>query len=276
MVSTLFKLLQLSFLLTLLSCTEDPYKRSIDEWHHSRIDNLKRADGWLSLVGRDWLKQGVNTFPGFGTITVDSGRFSVDFEEGLVVSILSPGGELEGIKADQTKVRIGTKTFMIIRRGTDLALRSWDSESPTLTSFDGIDRFPTDEKWKITARWEPLDSPQKIIIPTQLETYNPEAEIRGRAVFTIDGKTFTVLPTVEDSGRAYFLVFGDETNGPETYGGGRFLYMDPPENGEMILDFNKAYNPPCAFTAYATCPVPMPENKLPIRVEAGEKKVRGH
>ncbi|NUQ80026.1 MAG: DUF1684 domain-containing protein [Bacteroidetes bacterium] len=276
MTATFHRLFLIPVAFTLYSCTGDPYHQSIEDWHQSRIENLKRPDGWLSLVGRDWLKQGVNTFPGFGTITVDSSTFSVDFEEGLVVSLLSPGGELEGIKADQTKIRIGTKTHMIIRRGNDLALRTWDSESPVLKSFEGIDRYPTNETWKITARWEPLAAPEKIVIPTQLETYNPEAEIRGRAVFTFEGKTYSVLPTVEDSGRAYFLVFGDETNGPETYGGGRFLYMDPPENGQMVLDFNKSYNPPCAFTAYATCPVPMPENKLPFRVEAGEKKPTGH
>jgi uncharacterized protein (DUF1684 family) len=175
---------------------------------------------------------------------------------------------------DPTRVSFGSVNFIVIERGGRKALRVWDSEAETRTRFGGIESFPVDPSWRVVADWIPFDPPQTLETANvigQMERY----PVPGKAVFERDGRTHELLPVIEVPGDTQlFLIFADGTSGRETYGAARFLYADPPCGGKIVLDFNKAYNPPCAFTAFATCPLAPPENRLDLRVTAGEKKYR--
>jgi hypothetical protein len=169
-----------------------------------------------------------------------------------------------------TVLEMGFLHFYVIERAGKLYVRVKDLQSERLKQFDGIDRYPVDAAWRINARFEPYDPPRSVRVPNVLGGEFVE-ECPGRVEFEVGGKTCSLEPLSASGGRL-FLVFGDATSGLETYGGGRFLYADPPtEDGEVILDFNKAYNPPCAFSPYATCPLPPEANRLSVRIEAGEK-----
>ena len=169
----------------------------------------------------------------------------------------------------------GSLSFFAIRRGDRLGVRVKDSEAATLKAFHGLDYFPLEPKWKLVARFEAAAEPKEIPIPNALGFDEPILS-PGHVVFTLDGVEHRLLALDDTGDGRLFLVFGDKTNGRETYGGGRFLYTDPPQGGRVELDFNRAYNPPCVFTPYATCPLPPRENRLPMRIEAGEKSFAGH
>ena len=248
------------------------YRSEIEQWHAKRVARLQRAEGWLSLVALDWLKEGSNEFPSIGTITLRKGMVHVKIGGTLTATLEGRKFVSGNLRPDTDDVAIGTRTFTIIMRNDRFAVRMWDSESPVRKSFSGIERFPLQEKWKVEARWEPFDPPKKVVIATVIPGLVEEDLVPGAAVFSIDGHEERLEPTLEDSETDYFFVFGDETNGKETYGGGRFLYAAPPKDGKIILDFNKAYNPPCAFTEFATCPLPAPGNRMNLPVEAGERK----
>jgi uncharacterized protein (DUF1684 family) len=162
-----------------------------------------------------------------------------------------------------------TLRWFVIKRGEKYGIRLRDLTSDTISYFRGIERFPVQDKWKIKAKFVESNPPMKIMIPSIIGTVN-ESYSPGALVFEIDDKEFKLSPT--KSGSRFFIVFADLTSGEETYGAGRFLYTNGPDsNNIVLLDFNKAYNPPCAFTKYATCPLPPDENKLKIRISAGEK-----
>ncbi|HTX17451.1 MAG TPA: DUF1684 domain-containing protein [Bacteroidota bacterium] len=254
----------------------EAYKSEIEEWHAKRIQRLERPQGWLSLVALDWLKEGKNEFPSIGAVTLKKGRVFVVIDKGLVAS-LEGKSFLSGIvRTDTDEIVIGSRVFTIIRRNDRFAVRMWDSESPTRRNFAGIERYPVDRRWRIEARWEAYDPPKKVGIATVIPGMVEDDLVPGAAVFTVDGAEMKLEPTLEEGETDYFFVFGDETNGKETYDAGRFLYAHPPKDGRIILDFNEAYNPPCAFTDFATCPLPTPGNRLKIAVEAGEKKYLPH
>ncbi|MCS6803484.1 MAG: DUF1684 domain-containing protein, partial [Chloroflexota bacterium] len=169
----------------------------------------------------------------------------------------------------------GGLRLAVIRRGERHALRVWDPEAPTRRHFAGLEHYPPSLRWwLVRARFEPHDPVRELEVPDVTgglqRLRNP-----GRLRFEIDGRGFTLEAFQEAPGERLFLVFADRTNGRETYGGGRFLYADPPDaEGTVRLDFNRAFNPPCAFTAFATCPLPPPENRLDLAIEAGEKRYR--
>jgi uncharacterized protein (DUF1684 family) len=176
---------------------------------------------------------------------------------------------------DPTVLRVSSIGFYVIRRGDRLAVRIKDAESPAREAFTGIDYFPIDPAWRSQARFEPYEPPRTSRVPTVVgvdETY----EVPGVLAFEHRGEVHRLDVFLEQGETDLFLVFGDLTNRAETYGGGRYLYTPPPgTDGTVVLDFNKAYNPPCVFTPFATCALPLPQNRLPIRVEAGEKLYRG-
>jgi uncharacterized protein (DUF1684 family) len=159
--------------------------------------------------------------------------------------------------------------FLHILRAGRHYLRLKDHEAQALKDFkDSIPHYPVNVAWCIEAKWEPYDPPRKAMIPNILG-FDTESPVAGAAVFEWNGRTVRLEP--DDTAGSYFFVFADSTNGGATYGGGRFMYMDPPDStGKIMLDFNKAYNPPCVFSPFATCPLPRPENKLSFAVEAGE------
>ena len=247
-------------------------------WHARRLAVLKKPYGWLALTGLHWLKPGTNRIPGL------PGAF--ELKDGVVTLVAtleddySVGGKLVGrrvLSSDATdtpdRLLNGSRAVMVISRGGKVALRVWDAESPVRKGFKGIDTFPPDPRWRVTARWEAYPRPKAVEVPSVIGT--PTRELApGRAWFQVDGQEYALEPTQD--GDALFFVFKDRTAPKETYGGGRFLAAPPPRNGSVVLDFNRAYNPPCAFTSYATCPLPRPENVLPVRIEAGEKTWGDH
>ncbi|MGA9333222.1 MAG: DUF1684 domain-containing protein [Rudaea sp.] len=269
------------------------YQKQIETWRHQRVEHLKAPHGWLSLVGLDWLKTGVNRIGSardnnivlasgpahLGTITLDKGVASIALDVGVDATIdgkpLRSAQLLDDSHDRPTTVAFGTIDFYLVHRGDKFGLRIKDSNAPTRTHFLGIDYFPIDPSWRIVARWEPYNPPHEVEESNILGQVD-KVIVPGAAVFERAGKTYRVEPVIETPGdKNLFLVFADKTSGKDTYGAARFVYTEPPKDGKVVLDFNKAYNPPCAFTPYATCPLPTAQNRLKLRVTAGEKKYRG-
>ena len=255
------------------------HRNDIMKWQTERSQRLQREDGWLSLVGLHWLAEGENKpIPGVTLV-----------RQGDVVT-LQPGPEMQidgkpvtapvALANDTAEkgpaiVQMGTKRFNVIKRGERYGLRVKDSQAETRTHFQGLDYFDVDPKWRVEARLEPYNPPKNIPI-TDVTGMTSDNHAPGALVFTVDGKEYRIDPIVEEGSTDYFIIFKDATSRDATYPAGRYLYASPAgKDGKVIVDFNKAYNPPCAFTPFATCPLPPPQNRLPVRVEAGEKKYRG-
>jgi uncharacterized protein (DUF1684 family) len=170
---------------------------------------------------------------------------------------------------------VGRFRFQLIARGSRVGVRIKDPDARARKEFKGIPAFPPSAHWRIVARWEPANPPTEIAVPNVLGEVD-RSPSPGTAVLTVDGKEYRLTPVLEEGSPDLFFVFGDETNRTETYGAGRFLYAAPAKDGTVVLDFNRAYNPPCAFSAFATCPLPPKQNRLALRVEAGEKRLPGH
>jgi len=272
----------------------DDYLASVEQWRARRIARLTAPDGWLSLVGLHWLEPGPNTLGSaadnaivlakapahLGTVEWRAdGTLSLQLASGSGASIDGEAKSQATLRDDRdpnpTRVSFGSLNFVVLDRGGRKALRVRDADAETRTRFSGIESFPVDPAWRIVADWIPFDPPQTLETANvigQMERY----PVPGRAVFERDGHRHELLPVIEVPGdEQLFLIFADGTSGRETYGAARFLYADPPRDGKIVLDFNQAYNPPCVFTAFATCPLAPPENRLDLRVTAGEKKYRG-
>ena len=278
------------------SVKPDPaaYRKEIEAWRKERFDGLKNDEGWLTLVGLYWLKPGENRFgsdagnavvlpPGkapavAGVLTREGDKVTVKVEPGVALTAdgkeVAPGTSVAVNAGDKpAMLRLGSLTFFVIQRGDRVGVRVKDKESALRASFHGLDNYPIRPEWRIVARFEPAKD-KKIPIANiigQVED-NPSP---GAVVFDWKGKTYRIDALEGSPEGSLFLVFGDLTNGKETYGAGRFLDTDPPKDGKVVVDFNTAYNPPCAFTSFATCPLPPPQNKLSVRIEAGEKKFAG-
>ena len=179
--------------------------------------------------------------------------------------------ELRSDKAGSPDVLVlGRLRMFVIERDGRLAIRLRDLESPMRRGFTGLRWFPVRESFRVTALWVPYDPPKLLRVPNILG-YAERLPSPGRAVFALDGRELALEPVLEDPQEAQlFFIFKDGTSGKETYPAGRFLYAEMPKDGSVVLDFNKAYNPPCAFTAFATCPLPPEQNRLKVRIEAGE------
>jgi uncharacterized protein (DUF1684 family) len=256
-----------------LAAPSEDFAAEWKSWHARRVTMLKKPYGWLALTGLHWLKPGLNRVPGL------PGAFELKDETVSLVASLEDGWSVGGklvarraLTSDASdapdRLVNGSKAAMVLSRGGKVALRVWDSESPVRKAFKDIETFPAAPRWRVTARWEQFPQPRAVEVPSAIGT--PTRELApGRAWFTLDGKEYSLEPTQD--GDALFFVFKDQTAGKESYGGGRFLDALAPRHGTVVLDFNRAYNPPCAFTAFATCPLPLPENVLPVRIEAGEK-----
>lgn len=263
-------------------------------WHEKRVSNLSSEDGWLTLVGLDWLEEGeqsagsapdsklafpANTPAKLGTFTRKGLAVSLQPAPGVALTLNGKpftGGALHSdAEGNPDVLRLGSVSFFVIRRGDKLGVRIKDSESPTRKAFHGINTYPPSAAWRIEARFEPAEKPRKLSVPNVLGLVE-EMESPGTLVFTAGGKEHRLTPVVEEGSKQLFIIFADETNRDETYGAGRFLYADLPKDGKVVLDFNRAYNPPCAFTRFATCPLPPRGNRLPLRVEAGEKRYGDH
>jgi hypothetical protein len=188
--------------------------------------------------------------------------------------VLQPGGErlVPDTAGEPTVIEIGSLHMYVIRRGDRMGLRVRDHASPAIAAFRGMDHFPFDPGWRVAARLLPAEPDARLEIIDVTGDIGAEAT-PGAVEFERDGRTWRIdaLPGDSDASRLW-LVFGDATNGDSTYGGGRFVYSEPvADDGSVVIDFNLAYNPPCVFSPYATCPLPPPQNRLPLRIEAGER-----
>ncbi|MGC1550572.1 MAG: DUF1684 domain-containing protein [Rhodanobacter sp.] len=273
------------------------YPQQIEQSRADRVKRLTAPDGWLSLIGLEWLQAGDNRVGSaadndivlkagpahLGTVTLskdggmhitlskDSGA-TIDgkaVNEATLVDDMHVKGD-----ASPTLVSFGPANFYVIDRDGRKALRVKDSDAAARKAFVGIDYFPIDPSWRIVADWVPFDPPHDLQMGSVIGTIDT-VKVPGKAVFKHDGHTYELLPYQEEPGGELFFVMADRTSGKETYGAARFLYAALPQNGKVVLDFNKAYNPPCAFTPFATCPLAPPENRLDLSVTAGEKKYRG-
>lgn len=288
---------------TITSCGHSPqsdeppeasaaYLAEVELWRAERDAALRKPDGWLTLAGLYWLQPGENSagsatqnrlvFPDgapekLGTFTLDGAKVRFDAEP--AVAITHDGKPvktvtLDPLAAKPTILESGSLSFHAIERAGQIGIRLRDRNSAALAAFSGMENFPADPAWRITARFEAHDEPRRIPVPNIVGTAFDEP-VYGELSFDAAGSRYTLDPLYKPED-GFFVVFADETNGRETYGGGRFLATGPPApDGTVILDFNKAYNPPCVFTPYATCPLPPERNKLPFRIEAGEKMYRG-
>lgn len=275
--------------------TIDAYRASIDNWHHTRTENLKKETGWLNLAGLFWLQEGRNSFGSGstqsiifpkGSIAAHAGYFE---RKGNTVSVVAQPGVNITIqdttvtdriifKPDSLKTPVlahGSLRWTVIKREDRIGIRLRDLNSIALKRFKGIDRYPVDAAWKTTAKLETIGQPGLISITNVLGQTNLQ-NAAGKLVFTLQGKTYT-LDVLDEGEAELFIVFADATNTTDTYPSGRFVYIPKPDaQGNTVIDFNKAYNPPCAFTPFATCPLPPPQNRLPLAITAGEKKYGSH
>jgi uncharacterized protein (DUF1684 family) len=270
---------------------QDAYRTSVDAWHAERVARLAAEDGWLSLIGRDWLQPGANTLgsaPGATVLLPDwaaPARAGLFILEGTTVRFQPfPGSGLllNGQPASEALLKVdaegnpdvlqaGRVKLYVIRRGDRFGIRIKDPETSARKAFQGVPRYPVDPAWRVEADFLPYATPQIRAIPTVLGTTEPMTA-PGLLKFQVGGREVTLEPMVEDSEHPeLFLIFKDATSAHGTYAAGRFLYADMPKNGKVILDFNRAINPPCAFTIYATCPLPPKQNQLALAIPAGEK-----
>ncbi len=271
------------------------YERQVNDARAERLQRLMRPDGWLSLVGLHWLTPGA-TYVGtardngtrlslgpeqLGMISLSrDGQLSLDIHAGAEVTI--DGEPATGrvlLRADSqggpTVVGFnrGDASFIVIERGGRFGLRVRSAMARTRTSFQGLDYFDIDPGFRFEARFEAHPPGKTLEIVNMLGMVEAMAN-PGRVVFEKEGKSYALEAVDEGDGRL-FLIFADRTSGHESYPASRFLYAEAPgPDGRTVLDFNLAYNPPCAFTPYSTCPMPPPENRLDLRVAAGEKKPR--
>lgn len=253
------------------------YQAEIAQWHVDREAKLKAEDGWLSLAGLIWLHEGANPFGKGSGVEIqlpDGPARAGDFNliKGKVTVTMD--GKTREVPPDSDDiVKVGRLRLLVIKRGDKYGIRVKDPESQARREFKGIETYPADEAYRLIAKW--VAEPRKIPILNVIGQ-TEESECPGYAVFQLHGRQFSLHPILEEPGaKELFYIFRDETSGKETYPAGRFFYSGMPKEGHVIIDFNKAYNPPCAFTPYATCPLPPPENRLAVRIEAGEKRY-GH
>lgn len=284
----------------------DGHIEATEEWRARRLSSLQSEGGYLALVGLHWLEPGSNRIgsdpgsdivvdglpPRAGVIVVD--RMPSEGDHGAARFIPVAGTDLTSktdaldgpidligdaeaseLEREPTTLVSGTTSFFMIERDGRLGVRALDTEAATRVNFEGIEHYPVSPEWRIEGRFVPFDEVRMV----RLEDYaggQQTMESPGKIHFEHDGWKLTL--DVYDSGDNYFIIFRDETSGEETYGAGRYLYTETiaAEDGSIVIDFNRAYNPPCAFTPFATCPLPPRQNWLPIRVEAGEKDYHLH
>lgn len=271
--------------------TPQEHAARVIDWWSARDARLRDPDGWLTLVGLHWLAPGDNRFgadadndvvlhgdnvPGTaGTLHVANGSVRLVAASAALGSSGDPLSE--AVLADDqsgkpTAIDLGSLRMYVIRRGERLGLRVRDHASSALADFEGMDHFPIDPAWRLQGRLHAAEPGTTMEIVDVTGAISRELT-PGHVAFERDGATWRIeaLPGDQDEGTLW-LIFGDATNGVETYGGGRFVYTEKlADDGGVVVDFNLAYNPPCVFSPYATCPLPPAQNRLALRIEAGER-----
>ncbi len=277
----------------------NPYYAEIEQWHAARIAALKTPNGWLNLEGLFWLQPGVNRFgsdtkndivfanPAFpshlGDFVFEGGKVHWKNAVGEKIAVKNSAGEMiqdissinllserEGEYTSQWKDFV----WVVIQREDKVGVRFRNLKAKTLLEFKGIERFPVDPTWRIKAKVIPQN--QNPLMIMNVLGQNTAQKHGGQLVFEIKGESYR-LDAIDEGGIRLFVTFADATSGKTTYGSGRFIELEKPDaNGDTYIDFNKAYNPPCAFTEFATCPLPPAQNRLNIAIPVGEKKYGHH
>jgi uncharacterized protein (DUF1684 family) len=251
------------------------HERAVRDWWAARDERLRSPDGWLTLVGLHWLEEGENRF---GSDPANQIVLRGDDVPALAGSLWLADGAVhlngqqlrDDTSGEPTVLDLGTLRMYVIRRGQRFALRVRDRASPALGAFQGMRHFPLDHEWRVPARLEPARAGKELEIVDVTGAVSREPT-PGSVAFERRGATWHLDALPGDEEGTLWLLFGDETNGAETYGGGRMLYTEAVQaDGSVVVDFNLAYNPPCVFSPYATCPLPPPQNWLAMRIEAGE------
>lgn len=281
------------------------YPESIARWRADREAHLKADDGWLTVVGLAWIKAGESTVGSnpssnvvlpksapdrVGTLTLAGGKVRFKPAGGLPANAVvingQPAHEME-LKPDldesYTRVVVGRVKFFIIQRENGGApdkfgVRIKDNDSATRRAFTALKWYPADPSWRITAQYVPFDTPRQLHFETEVGVTEHDPS-PGYVQFERDGKSYRMDAVLED--KELWFVMRDATSGKAIYAASRFLYTELPKNGvkkpgPVVLDFNEAQNPPCVFTAYATCPLPPPQNRLTLAVTAGEQMYGAH
>ena len=266
----------------------EAHRAEVEEWRQGRLERLKSPTGYLSLAGLFWLEAGTYTFGSAAdndfvypaSAPARIGEFELT-EDGIFMRVDDGIELLSGdqpassmlLQHDTTGepdvISLGSLSWYAIERAGKFGVRLRDSQNPAIESFPPLEYYPVDPRWRVEATLKPFAEPRVMNVDTVIEGLGYHPTSPGVVEFEIDGQLYSI--EAYDSGDDFFYVFGDATTGKQTYPAGRFLYSNlPDENGVTILDFNKAYSPPCAFNAFATCPVASPRNRLKVPIEAGE------
>ena len=284
-------------LCSLIACTQQgeapldvaAWQQEVRNWRQQRLARLTSPTGWLSLRGLFWLKPGVNNFgaaadndivfpvesaPAYmGRMVLADGVVTLEARAGVEITIdgqpVRGATVISDTSSSPVVLEYESLSWFIIRRGEQHGVRLRDANHPAIAAFPGIDSYDLDPAWRIRARFQPYDPPKEVDIENVLGMVSRE-KVPGQLVFEKNGRMLHL--DVLDSGDQYWIIFSDETSGESTYGAGRYLYVPKGDSlGHIYIDFNRAYNPPCAFTDFATCPLPPAQNHLDIAVAAGEK-----
>ena len=297
-IASIFTLVSLAIFAP-TNAQSNAYLAELKQWDGARVDALKHPNGWLNLEGLFWFKKGVNSFgsASVNDLVYDNAAFPKHlgdfiYENGQVFwkdantskitikdsagKVVSNYGALNLLTATEGQYTSQWKDFVwiVIQREDKVGVRFRNLKAKTLLEFKGIERFPVDAKWRIKAKVIPQN--QNPLMIMNVLGQNTAQKHGGQLVFDIEGTTYR-LDAIDEGGVRLFVTFADATSGKTTYGSGRFIELDKPDaDGFTYIDFNKAYNPPCAFTEFATCPLPPPQNRLSIAIPAGEKKYGHH
>lgn len=285
----LLSVFKIFFCLLVITIPQTSFEGEQREWREQRDRALRAEDGWLSVSGLFWLKKGINTFgtgknmdivlpagsapENIGTLELGDGVVMLRVADG-VDAVLPPKAikSFEMRFGDNTQMPpflVGSLRLNVIKRGDRYGLRVKDKNSVALREFKGLEWFPARESYRVVATFTPFVEPKEMIIMNVLGD-ELKMKVPGLLTFELNGRTHQLRPVVENDEKL-FIIFRDQTAGKTTYGAGRYLYADLPKDGKVVLDFNRAENPPCAFTLYATCPLPPRQNFLPIPIHAGER-----
>jgi uncharacterized protein (DUF1684 family) len=274
---------------------DEAYRAEVQKWREDRETRLKADGGWLTVAGLFWLKDGENTFgsdpandvvlpagapPRAGSFAFASGRTTVKLLPGVEGLVGGKPVATTELKSDENGspdvLTMGPLTMQVIKRGERYGIRLKDKNAAARKTFTGLRWYDVREEYRVTARFTSYPAPRPIKVPNILGQTEAMPS-PGFATFSMGGQEVRLEGVFEEPGaEELFFILRDQTSGKETYPAGRFMYADLPKQGKIVLDFNKAYNPPCAFTAFATCPLPPPQNWMPIRVEAGERDYGTH
>ncbi|HKD81227.1 MAG TPA: DUF1684 domain-containing protein [Candidatus Angelobacter sp.] len=265
-----------------------PYEKSVEDWRQKYEAKLRADDGWLTVSGLFWLHEGKNTFgsaagndvvlpspvpAAAGYFELHGGKTTVHVNPGVAITMAGQPVETAELRPDSKVDRlvIGDLTFFVHASGPRFGIRLKDKNSKLRKEFTGLRWFPIDARYHVIARFTPYASPRSVEIETILGD-REKTELAGYVTFQLGGKEFRLDAEKQDDPEGLFIVFRDLTSRKDTYQAARFLDTDLPKDGTVEIDFNKAYNPPCAYNPYSTCPLPSPGNRMQIEIPAGEKR----